>query len=114
MLSLGLADRALRLRLDRDVVRGLADYDALTEVLNRRAWGERAGAAMAGDPTRSMALLFLDLDHFKLLNDRQGHNTGDRALVAVARALVAELRPSDLLGRYGGEEFVALLDATMA
>jgi diguanylate cyclase (GGDEF)-like protein len=114
VLSLGLADRALRLRLDRDVVRGLADYDALTEVLNRRAWGERAGAAMAGDPTRSMALLFLDLDHFKLLNDRQGHNTGDRALVAVARALVAELRPSDLLGRYGGEEFVALLDATMA
>ena len=86
----------------------------LCEVLNRRAWGERAGAAMAGDPTRSMALLFLDLDHFKLLNDRQGHNTGDRALVAVARALVAELRPSDLLGRYGGEEFVALLDATMA
>jgi diguanylate cyclase (GGDEF)-like protein len=114
VLSLGLADRALRLRLDRDVVRGLADHDALTEVLNRRAWGERAGAAMAGDPARSMALLFLDLDHFKLLNDRQGHNTGDRALVAVAKALTTELRPTDLLGRYGGEEFVALLDATMA
>ncbi|WP_343124516.1 diguanylate cyclase [Rhodanobacter sp. C01] len=110
MLSLGLADRALRLRHDRDIVRVLADHDALTNVLNRRAWSERAGALLASTPSRPIALLFLDLDHFKLLNDYQGHNTGDRALVAVAKSLVAELRPSDLLGRYGGEEFVALLD----
>jgi diguanylate cyclase (GGDEF)-like protein len=114
MLSLGLADRALTLRHDRDVVRLLADHDALTNVLNRRAWSERACAVLAIDSPRPIAMLFLDLDHFKLLNDRQGHNTGDRALVAVAKALANELRPSDLLCRYGGEEFVALLDGTAA
>jgi diguanylate cyclase (GGDEF)-like protein len=114
MLSLGLADRALTLRHDRDVVRLLADHDALTNVLNRRAWSERACAVLALGPAQPIAMLFLDLDHFKLLNDRQGHNTGDRALVAVAKALANELRPSDLLCRYGGEEFVALLDNTDA
>ncbi len=114
VLSIGLADRALRLRHDRDIVRVLADHDALTSVLNRRAWAERASALLSSGPPRPIALLFLDLDHFKLLNDRQGHNTGDRALVAVAKSLATELRPTDLLGRYGGEEFVALLDGTHA
>jgi len=114
VLSLGLADRALSLRQDRDRVRRLADHDALTNVLNRRAWNARASAVLASGPPRPIAMLFLDLDHFKLLNDRQGHHSGDRALIAVAQALAAELRPADLLGRYGGEEFVALLDDTLA
>jgi diguanylate cyclase (GGDEF)-like protein len=111
VLSLGLADRALTMRRDRDTVRVLADRDALTNLLNRRAWTEAsnhmlAEGAGAGQP---IALLFLDLDHFKMLNDRQGHAAGDRALVAVAEVLSNELRPNDLLGRYGGEEFVAML-----
>lgn len=114
VLSFGLADRTLRLRQDRDVVRVLADHDALTHLLNRRAWSERAGLLLASGVDRPVSMLFLDLDSFKLLNDRQGHHTGDRALVAVAKALAAELRPGDLLGRYGGEEFVALLDGASA
>jgi diguanylate cyclase (GGDEF)-like protein len=113
VLSLGLADRALRLRHDRDFVRVLADHDALTSLLNRRALSERASLLLGSGSPRPIALLFLDLDHFKSLNDHHGHNAGDRALVDVARALLAELRPSDLLGRYGGEEFVALLDDTL-
>jgi diguanylate cyclase (GGDEF)-like protein len=110
ILSLGLADRALRLRRDRDHVRVLADHDAMTGLLNRRAWTERAAVLLADGSARPIALLFLDLDYFKQLNDSRGHGQGDRALVAVAKALLAELRPGDLLGRYGGEEFVALLD----
>ncbi|MEO6798712.1 MAG: diguanylate cyclase [Rhodanobacter sp.] len=114
VLSLGLADRALRLRQDRDVVQVLADHDPLTHALNRRSWSERASAMLAADPTRPIAVLFMDLDHFKLLNDHHGHNTGDRALVAVATTLAAELRPGDLLGRHGGEEFVAILEGISA
>lgn len=114
LLAVGLADRALTSRLDRDEVRALADHDALTDIFNRRAWSEHANAALTANTSRPMALLFLDLDHFKTLNDRLGHHAGDHALVAVAHALKAELRPRDLLGRYGGEEFVVLLDATSA
>jgi diguanylate cyclase (GGDEF)-like protein len=111
VLSLGLADRALTMRRDRDSVRVLADRDALTNILNRRAWTEAANRMLTGaaNSERSIALLFLDLDHFKMLNDLQGHAAGDRALVAVAEVLSHELRPTDLLGRYGGEEFVAML-----
>lgn len=110
VLSLGLADRALTMRRDRDSVRVLADRDALTNILNRRAWTEAANRMLSTpNSERSIALLFLDLDHFKLLNDLQGHAAGDRALVAVAEVLSSELRPTDLLGRYGGEEFVAML-----
>ncbi|MGO4503882.1 MULTISPECIES: diguanylate cyclase [unclassified Dyella] len=109
VLSLGLADRALMMRRDRHVVQELADNDALTNVLNRRAWTESVQKVLGNCGTQPIALLFLDLDHFKMLNDRQGHAAGDRALVAVAEALRNELRPHDLLGRYGGEEFVAML-----
>jgi diguanylate cyclase (GGDEF)-like protein len=102
VLSLGLADRALTMRHERENVRVLAD---------RRAWSEAANRMLteATDLGQPIALLFFDLDHFKVLNDRQGHAAGDRALVSVAQVLSNELRPSDLLGRYGGEEFVAML-----
>lgn len=109
VLSLGLADRALIMRRDHHLVQELADIDALTNVLNRRAWSEQVAKVLGSGTTQPIALLFLDLDHFKVLNDRQGHAAGDRALVAVSDALRNELRPHDLLGRYGGEEFVAML-----
>jgi diguanylate cyclase (GGDEF)-like protein len=109
VLSLGLADRALIMRRDHSLVQELADTDALTNVLNRRAWSESVSKVLASSGMQPVALLFLDLDHFKMLNDRQSHAAGDRALIAVADALRHELRPHDLLGRYGGEEFVAML-----
>ncbi|MGE7138341.1 GGDEF domain-containing protein [Luteibacter sp. NPDC031894] len=109
VLSIGLSDRALTIRHDRDRARELADSDPLTGLLNRRAWTEAALDVLDQGLARSVAVLFFDLDHFKALNDRHGHAAGDKALVAVAGALRQELRPSDLLGRYGGEEFVALL-----
>lgn len=112
VLSIGLADRALIMRRDGHKVRLLADKDTLTDVLNRRAWSEASTAAVRGASQQPCAVMFLDLDHFKMLNDRRGHAAGDEALVAVAEALRAELRPADTLGRYGGEEFVALLHDT--
>jgi diguanylate cyclase (GGDEF)-like protein len=112
VLSLGLADHALTMRRTHASVQVLANHDALTNVLNRRAWRESVEATLSENGNRPMALLFLDLDHFKVLNDRQGHAAGDHALVAVANALRHELRPLDRLGRFGGEEFVALLHDT--
>ncbi len=90
----------------------LATVDDLTGVLNRRAWMERATAALSvsarhGHP---VAVLMIDLDHFKRINDAQGHDAGDRALSFVAKALQTAVREGDLVGRYGGEEFCVLMN----
>jgi diguanylate cyclase len=89
----------------------LATVDGLTGVLNRNAWMARAATEMAvsvryGHP---VAVLMIDLDHFKQINDNHGHDAGDRALTFIARALQAAVRPGDLVGRYGGEEFCVLV-----
>lgn len=85
--------------------------DALTGIPNRRGFGERAARVVARcqrDET-PLTLLLLDLDHFKTINDRFGHRIGDAVLVRFSRTTTQALRPLDLLGRIGGEEFVALL-----
>ena len=111
VLSLGLADRSLALRRDRDHARRLADIDALTGLYNRRAWTERAFALEDANrrAARPLSVLFLDLDHFKELNDRHGHEAGDVALRALASVMLEEVRQQDVIGRYGGEEFVVAL-----
>ena len=89
----------------------LADRDPLTPVVNRRAFVRELDRAKAyGDRYgHGASLIYLDLDGMKEINDRYGHTMGDKALVAVAEALVANVRSSDLVGRLGGDEFGVIL-----
>ena len=90
----------------------LAFYDALTGLPNRRLLLDRLGKALA-TATRAKrhgALMFLDLDHFKSLNDLHGHDIGDQLLVEVARRLREAVREDDSVARLGGDEFVVLLE----
>ena len=89
----------------------VASTDGKTGLLNAAAWQDRAARVVerAQRSRGSAALLILDLDHFKQVNDRHGHLAGDRVLSSVATALRAEVRDNDLVGRFGGEEFVILL-----
>ncbi|MEO7338959.1 MAG: GGDEF domain-containing protein [Caldimonas sp.] len=90
----------------------LATIDGLTGALNRRAWMAQAAVELAVSVryAHPVAVLMIDVDHFKQVNDRHGHEAGDRALVFIARALQAAVRPGDLVGRYGGEEFCVLMN----
>ena len=86
--------------------------DTKTGLLNNTAWNEHATGVLSRSQRdrQPVTVLFLDLDHFKAVNDTHGHLVGDRVLVAVADCLRRELRGHDGLGRYGGEEFVVILD----
>jgi len=92
----------------------MASHDPLTQVLNARAYytaceQQIAQSQRSGQP---FSVLFVDLDHFKSINDTHGHAAGDEVLRTVAQTLAAQLRRSDLLGRIGGEEFSVFLPQT--
>jgi len=89
-----------------------AQHDPLTHLANRRLFLERLDRAWSGSasPAAVIAVLFVDVDHFKEINDRLGHEVGDHVLVAIANALSTLLRPTDLVARFGGDEFAVLLD----
>ncbi|WP_240464654.1 EAL domain-containing protein [Modicisalibacter sp. 'Wilcox'] len=99
------------LRENEERVRRLAYYDALTQLPNRRLLEDRLSLAIrhAHRQGQPLAVVFIDLDHFKQVNDSLGHALGDELLVQVARRLSAELREDDSLARLGGDEFIALL-----
>ena len=111
VLAFGLADHVVSIRYERDVAHRLAEHDMLTGVLNRRAILARLRTAFLAARERSqpLAVLFLDLDHFKRINDSYGHRAGDQCLRAVIAPIASELRQGDALGRYGGEEFLVVL-----
>jgi diguanylate cyclase (GGDEF)-like protein/PAS domain S-box-containing protein len=94
-----------------DQVRQLAFYDNLTALANRRLFNDRLNQAiLAGKRSGNYcALMFLDLDNFKPLNDLHGHKAGDLLLIEVARRMKACVRETDTIARFGGDEFVVLL-----
>lgn len=97
---------------DEERIRSLANYDALTHLPNRRLLMDRLGQAQAASERHGQhgALLILDLDNFKGLNDTQGHDAGDQMLVEVARVLLTQVRQHDTVARLGGDEYVVMLE----
>ena len=94
-------------------LRRLANRDSLTGLLNHRSMMERIAEELSAASRHGygLAALMIDLDNFKSINDRFGHQAGDRALEAVAQRLREHCRPYDVCGRYGGEEFILLTRA---
>jgi two-component system cell cycle response regulator len=105
---------ALRTKAVRDGLAERAARDGLTGVFNRRELDARAhqAVALAVRHGRPLSCLLLDLDHFKLVNDTHGHAAGDTVLREAAQRICDSSRISDIVGRYGGEEFVVLLPET--
>jgi diguanylate cyclase (GGDEF)-like protein/PAS domain S-box-containing protein len=99
-------------RRNDDENQRLAFYDTLTGLPNRRLLLDRLSKAMATSARNHLqaALLFIDLDNFKDLNDTMGHDVGDKLLEHVARRLVASVRQGDTVARFGGDEFVVMLE----
>jgi diguanylate cyclase (GGDEF)-like protein len=107
-----LREIKLRLEASNDELRRLSSHDGLTGVANHRLFEERLASewARAARDQTPLSLIMADIDHFKLLNDSDGHLFGDVCLKQVAQALDQQVRrPADLLARYGGEEFIAIL-----
>lgn len=101
--------------LRRDLER-LASYDALTGVLTRRVILNLLDKSIAGvvRSGRPLAVMMIDLDHFKRINDNFGHRTGDRVLADITAAIEGALRKESYIGRYGGEEFLVVMPDTSA
>ncbi|MDD2711502.1 MAG: EAL domain-containing protein [Simplicispira sp.] len=97
---------------NQQAIHQLAYYDPLTQLPNRRLLRERMQAALtaSGQDDHHRALLLLDLDNFKTINDTQGHEVGDQLLVEISQLLGSAVQGSDTIARLGGDEFVILLD----
>ena len=103
------AERSLREANER--IRLLTVTDPLVGTFNRRYFDDQLSAATAHAERclRPLSLVFVDVDHFKLVNDKHGHRVGDEVLIQVGRRLLASVRANDWVARYGGEEFAVVL-----
>ena len=110
-VRVALSDITERKRAEDEIHR-LAFYDPLTQLPNRRLLQDRLGQALAGSRRSHHygALLFLDLDNFKALNDTRGHQAGDQLLVETGRRIQKNLRAGDTVARLGGDEFLIILE----
>lgn len=104
----------VQLHLELDSASALARHDPLTDALNRKGLDEALAREIAGVRRKDspLSICLLDIDNFKKLNDRLGHDVGDNALIHLANVARSCMRPSDTLARYGGEEFVILMPDT--
>jgi diguanylate cyclase (GGDEF)-like protein/PAS domain S-box-containing protein len=108
-----IMDATERRRLERQL-RQLADHDSLTGLSNRRVFSEELGRQLARERRYGgeSSLMMIDVDNFKTINDSRGHAVGDLVLQAVAEALWARVRDTDMVARLGGDEFAVLLPNT--
>lgn len=104
----------VQLHLELDSASTLARHDPLTDTLNRKGLDEALAREIAGARRKEslLSICLLDIDNFKKLNDRLGHDVGDDALIHLVKVTRSCMRPSDTLARYGGEEFVILMPET--
>ncbi len=101
-----------RVTLERDRVQVLAHTDALTGIGNRRAFDVRVAELSRSSDSTEVAMIVVDVDRLKAVNDAGGHEAGDLTLQAVAGALTGQVRAGDLVARLGGDEFVAVVEGT--
>ncbi|MGI6751572.1 MAG: diguanylate cyclase domain-containing protein [Anaerovoracaceae bacterium] len=107
-----LADVFIKIRAEKEIER-MAFYDHLTGLPNRSLFSERLQQAIARarDTESHIGIIFIDLDSFKMVNDTMGHGAGDSILKAVSKGLASRLRSTDMITRFGGDEFLVLIDA---
>lgn len=114
LLAMALADQFRISQEEKLLAEKLAKVDPLTGMNNRRAFYDatRATWSTAVRHDRDIAVILMDIDHFKRINDSYGHANGDKVLIKIARFLLASARDGDILARWGGEEFILFLPET--
>jgi diguanylate cyclase (GGDEF)-like protein len=101
-------------KVEREIVHQ-ASHDELTGLINRKTWTDFLAMAVEryNRYRLSFAVLFIDLDKFKTINDTEGHASGDEFLIMISNALKTKTRRGDCTGRFGGDEFVLLIETAM-